>query len=502
MVDIYSEDFLDSLDIPINFNITNFLSEVYKDENSSTANGSLSEADKVKYEKALLNYHLMGIAGSTVCFVGIICNVLSVIVLTRRVMNSSTYSYLAALAVCDTLALVLTVSITLLSEDTTVPQPGKISWGKTSWAILFPYLHPAAVTFQVTSVWLTLAFTVDRYIMICHPFKAERMCSVGKARKVIIGMYIFGILFNIPRFLEYKTVKAELPSLNGGTETRMVIEYTEIGSSQTFMDLVHSYLYLTFVCGIPFFTLAILNTFLMHAVHISKKNGRLINAKEKRRNDTTIMLIGVIVLFLVCQGPALISRMVYAIDFHRATGSMTFHKINEVGNFLIIVNSAINIVPYYFFGKRFRREFWRLFCKCFLTNQELQKIKRNYSFSIDNNRRRISQCSAASQYEMNGFQLNNDQENRKFHRDSASPLLLHLEKVHRDSVQTVDTIDVNDRLSPSSFESLKRESPTPKPRLRKESPNSLRVVWEMDTNKNEKCNVIIDTTDTENTREL
>ena len=500
MVEGYSEEQIKAMGIPITFNLSDFFGE---SGNSSEANGTLSEEDKIKYEKALLNYYLMGIAGSTVCFIGIICNILSVIVLTRRVMNSSTYSYLAALAVCDTLALLLTVTIYLLSEDTTYPQPGKISWGKTSYAMLFPYLHPSAITFQVTSVWLTLAFTVDRYIMICHPFKAERMCSVGKARKVIIGIYIFGFLFNIPRFLEYTTLEKVFPSLEGGNVTRLVVEYTSIGRNQTFMDLVHSYLYLTFVCGIPFFTLAILNTFLMHAVHLSKQHGRLINAKEKRRNDTTVMLIGVIVIFLVCQGPALISRMVYAIDFNRATGSMTFHKINEVGNFLIIVNSAINIVPYYFFGKRFRREFWRLFCKCFLTNQELQKIKRNYSFSIDNNRRRISQCSGASQYEMNGFQLNTDNEKMKIHRDSASPLLLHLEKVHRDSVQTMDTLDMNDRLSPSSFESYRKESPTAKPKGKKESPNSLRVVWEMDTNKNEKCNVMLDTSsDTENTREL
>lgn len=500
MVDIYSEDFINSLDVPFDFNISGLLSGFYK-ENSSIENGSISDSDKLKYEKALLNYYLMGIAGSTVCFVGILCNILSVIVLTRRVMNSSTYSYLAALAVCDTLALFLTVIITLLSEDISYPQPGKFVWNKTLYAILFPYLHPSAVTFQVTSIWLTLAFTVDRYIMICHPFKAESMCSVGRARKVIVAVYILGVLFNIPRFLEYKTEEVVMPLLNGGTVTRFMVHYTETGRSQLFMDLVHSYLYLTFVCGIPFFTLAILNTFLMHAVHMSKKNGRLINAKEKRRNDTTVMLIGVIVIFLVCQGPALISRMVYAIDFHRATESMTFHKINEVGNFLIIVNSAINIVPYYFFGKRFRREFWRLFCRCFFSKQELQKIKRNFSFSIDY-RRRISQCSAASQYEMNGFQNAGDGENVKVHRDSASPLLLHLEKVHRDSVQTMETVDMNDRLSPSSFERLKRESPTPQPKSRRESPTSLRVVWEMDTNKNEKCNVMIDASVSEKTCKL
>jgi len=499
MEDVYSEEFLNSLDIPFEFNLSEFLG------GGNMSSGGQSHHDDTKYEKALLNYYLMGIAGSTVCFVGIVCNILSVIVLTRRVMNSSTYSYLAALSVCDMLALILTVIIFLLSEDTVYPEKGKLNWAKSAYAILFPYLHPAAVTFQVTSIWLTLAFTVDRYIMICHPFKAERMCSVSRARKVIVFIYILGFLFNIPRFLEYTTETIKLPGFDGNVEHRKIVQYTKIGQNQLFIDLVHSYLYLTFVCGIPFLTLAILNTFLIYAVHLSRKKGKLINAKEKKRNDTTIMLIGVIVIFLVCQGPALISRMVYAFDFFLATTSFTFHRINEVGNFLVIVNSAINIVPYYLFGKRFRKEFWRVFCKCFLTNQELRKMTRNLSFSVD--RRRISQCSAASQYELNGFQKAVPR-----HRDSSSPLLQNFqEKPHRDSVQTVDTTFDVGRKSPCDSLAAERKqlycdirvenrpnellvercSPFPE-RPKRESPSNLRVVWEMDDNKNEKCNVQID----------
>lgn len=480
MVDVFSEEFLDTLDIPLNFNISAFLAEDDYTSNLSLTESDLnSDIDDEHYAKALLNYYLMGIAGTTVCFVGIVCNILSVIVLTRKVMNSSTYSYLAALAVCDTLALLLTVTIFLLSEDTKLPQKGKFTWVKTSYAVLFPFLHPAAVTFQVTSVWLTLAFTVDRYIMICHPFKAERLCSVGRARKVIVIVYLLGALFNVPRYLEYTSEDIEVPTLTGEMETRKIVTYTDIGRNQLFIDLMHSYLYLTFVCGIPFLMLAILNIFLIHAVHLSKRKGRLINAKEKRRNDTTIMLIGVILIFLFCQGPALISRMVYAIDIHLATKSITFHKINEGGNFLIIVNSAINIVPYYFFGKRFRKELMRLFCKCFLTNIELQKMSRNLSFSVD--KRRLSQGSVASQMELNGFHHNGEYISfkRQQHRDSSSPLLKRTEVNQSDSMSMLDTLDCG-RQSPGS-EKLRRESPT-----------ALHVVWEMDDNKNEKCNVRLD----------
>jgi len=60
--------------------------------------------DPRRYARELLTYLLMGVAGSTVGCFGLIGNLLSLIVLTRRNMRTSTYYYLAALAICDLLA--------------------------------------------------------------------------------------------------------------------------------------------------------------------------------------------------------------------------------------------------------------------------------------------------------------------------------------------------------------------------------------------------------------
>lgn len=481
MVDFFSPEYINSLNLNISFNLSLFYSEDNQsdwDENSTV----MVPYDK-KHDMALLNYYLMGIGGTTVCCIGIVCNILSVVVLTRRVMNSSTYSYLSALAACDTLALFFT--LILYSEDTKYPKEGQLKWAEPTYAYLFPFVHPAAVMFQVTSIWLTLAFTVDRFIMICHPFKAEKMCKVSRARKVIVSIYIFGILFNIPRFFEYRTAETLVPTLDNGFEKRAVIRYTAVGLNKLFVELVHSYCYLIFVCGIPFVTLCVLNSFLIYAVHMSRKKGRQINAKERKRNDTTVMLIGVVVIFLICQGPALIARMVYAIDMTYAMTSVTFQIINEVGNFLVIINSAINIVPYYLFGKRFRKEFWRLFCKVCLTHHELRKITRSLSFSVDN-RRRVSQCSRLSALEMNGYNRKQSSSEHSHsdvlpngsvprHKDSCLPLMDNVQPDHRDSVLSqCSTNQTSDGISSMS------DKPEGQP---------LRVVWEMDDNKNEKYNV-------------
>ena len=200
------------------------------------------------------------------------------------------------------------------------------------------------------------------------------------------------------RYLEYYTKTDTFKLANSSTVyTIYGIERTSIGTNAIFLKVMHSWFYLICVCGIPFLTLVILNAFLIRAVHLSRLKGKEINAREKHRNDTTIMLIGVIVIFLICQGPALVSRMIYAFEPGSTNNKIVF-TLNEVGSFLVILNSAVNIVPYYLFGKKFRSEFWRLFCTCFFDQDELRRIVRSYSVSMDN--RRNSQHNGM---EMNGL---------------------------------------------------------------------------------------------------
>ncbi|KAK2184988.1 hypothetical protein NP493_248g01024 [Ridgeia piscesae] len=340
---------------------------------------NLSGSDRSsQHTRNLITYYLMGIGAMTVCVLGLLGNILSLIILTQKTMRSSTYSYLSSIAVCDSLVLIFTMVLLMKDLDYPVKDQQKWPWDRGLYPYLFPFVHPLAFTFQVTSIWLTLAFTIDRYIMICHPFHAEPFCNIGVARKVVFTIYIIGMLFNIPKFFEYETVIIPIPMRN---ETRLGCDLTSFGRDHVFRKLYHSWFYITFVCGIPFIFLAVLNVCLIHAVRLSRRRGKEINAMERKRNDTTIMLIGVVVIFFFCQTPALVSRVIWAFEKDtKVFKRLSLYTLNETGNFLIVLNSAINFVPYYFFGRRFRRQFWGIFCQCVIRSRD--NLSHGYSLTI------------------------------------------------------------------------------------------------------------------------
>jgi len=77
--------------------------------------------DPRQHARQMLNYLLMGVAGMTVGCFGLIGNLLSAIVLTRKTMKTSTYCYLAALAVCDLLVVACTMILLIKVRLNSLP---------------------------------------------------------------------------------------------------------------------------------------------------------------------------------------------------------------------------------------------------------------------------------------------------------------------------------------------------------------------------------------------
>ncbi|XP_035252730.1 thyrotropin-releasing hormone receptor-like [Anguilla anguilla] len=116
-----------------------------------------------------------------VCCVGIVGNIMVVlVVLTSRHMRTPTNCYLVSLAVADLIVLVA-AGLPNVSDSLT----GTWVYGHAGCLGItyFQYLG-----INVSSCSIT-AFTVERYIAICHPMTAQTVCTVSRAKRIIAGVW-------------------------------------------------------------------------------------------------------------------------------------------------------------------------------------------------------------------------------------------------------------------------------------------------------------------------
>ncbi|XP_036391414.1 thyrotropin-releasing hormone receptor-like [Megalops cyprinoides] len=116
-----------------------------------------------------------------VCAAGIVGNAMVVlVVLTARHMRTPTNCYLVSLAAAD-----LTVLVAAGLPSVSDSLAGAWVYGRAGCLGItyFQYLG-----INVSSCSIT-AFTVERYIAICHPMRAQAMCTVSRAKRIIAGVW-------------------------------------------------------------------------------------------------------------------------------------------------------------------------------------------------------------------------------------------------------------------------------------------------------------------------
>ncbi|CAL8357777.1 unnamed protein product [Lota lota] len=122
-----------------------------------------------------------------VCTMGIVGNVMVVlVVLTTRHMRTPTNCYLVSLAIAD-----LTVLVAAGLPNVAESLSGTWVFGH-SGCLGITYLQYLGI--NVSSCSIT-AFTVERYIAICHPMRAKTVCTVSRAKRIIAGVWIFTCIY-------------------------------------------------------------------------------------------------------------------------------------------------------------------------------------------------------------------------------------------------------------------------------------------------------------------
>ncbi|XP_013403724.1 thyrotropin-releasing hormone receptor-like [Lingula anatina] len=311
--------------------------------------------------------------GFLIFLVGILGNVLVIWVVTRtKTMHSTTNCYLVSLAAADCIVLLTATLPFTLGQ---FYKYGIIPYGIVSCALLtfFSYMG-----INVSSLSIT-AFTVERYIAICHPMKAYTICTISRAKKIIIALWVFSALYSAPWLALTK-----ITPINEVNETTFNNCDYKLKRDHYFVyylvDLVMFYI-------LPLCLTAVLYFLIGRVLFSSERTGAVADSirRRNRKNEKNReemgsihkksstrseqnpssriqivkMLAVIVVLFAVLWLPY------RGLVVYNSVSSRPF--LNEwfvlFCLMMIFLNSAINPILYNAMSKRFQRAFKRLLCR-------------------------------------------------------------------------------------------------------------------------------------------
>uniref|UniRef100_T1HAE5 Thyrotropin-releasing hormone receptor n=1 Tax=Rhodnius prolixus TaxID=13249 RepID=T1HAE5_RHOPR len=135
-----------------------------------------------------------------VFIVGVLGNAMVVLVVSKvMALHSPTNYYLVSLAIADTVVLLASVPQEVLSYYLVGNQ---WIWGNVGCSLMI-YCQNLGINASSLSL---VTLTVERYIAICHPMKAHKICTIGRAKKITVGMWVFAIFYCSPWLFLTETV--------------------------------------------------------------------------------------------------------------------------------------------------------------------------------------------------------------------------------------------------------------------------------------------------------
>ena len=290
----------------------------------------------------------------TLVVVGVIGNIFALVVFWKESITSSALFLFQCLSLIDS-ALLLYV-FPMYAMHSFVVYTG---WLQGYWAIhpyTIVYVLLLALTAQTATIWVTVLVAFTRYIAICLPFRASRLCTVSKVKKQLTFVLLSAVLFNMPKFMEYRVKYVTYDNGTTYSAAAAAAAYSRLLSHKLYYKVYDNILYFIFNLALPVFVLMLLNIRMIKALKAFRRTRlEMQSVRQQQDNNITFVLIIVVIVFIICQVPALINQVMWNVapDEARQCGGFHFY-LRHIANMLVIFNSAINFVIYILFNKRFR----------------------------------------------------------------------------------------------------------------------------------------------------
>ncbi|XP_041974311.1 FMRFamide receptor-like [Aricia agestis] len=307
-------------------------------------------ADSDKLFRFVVHAVLLNLIGAG----GLLGNGLAVVVLSRPQMRSSINCLLVGLAACDTV-LILT-SVLLFGLTAVYPWTGALRYYYYHVCPhITPYAYPLANAAQTMSVYLTLIVTVERWVAVCHPFRAKALCTSSRARWYVLGTAAFALAYNAPKFFEAEVV-AEAGA--DGEVIYCVRADTRFRTDRYVAVYIH-WMYLVVMYIVPFSALAALNARIVRQVRRAQAERARLSRVQRRELGLATMLLVVVLVFFLCN---LLPLVTNAFEVFMGDAFDDLDPLVKTSNLLVTINSSVNFVIYVIFGEKFKRVFLKMFC--------------------------------------------------------------------------------------------------------------------------------------------
>ncbi len=348
------------------------LCPVIIENNSSSGESSLEtsgDADGISGQRFAELYLI-----SLFCLVGLIGNTVSISVLRQDKERLEAMFLLQILTVADSMYLVVSIlryPLKYLVAD------------KTQYVYLQPYVFPLLKTCQTICIWMMVLVTTERYIYVCKPLQAPRLFHKKARRVLAVMVFVVGILYNIPRFLESCTFTFH----NGCTNTLTVtMIYRPAFRGTLYFNIYKSAMYIICIYFLPLATPCAMNVQLIQAIHRSRKRHREITRsgaanQAVHETNATLVLVVIIVVFLLCESPELvlqvltvIHRHISAIPIFSGEYPVLLDLVIDSSEVLMVVNSSTNFFIYLLLSKRFRATLKEIFVTKFYSTETHESV--------------------------------------------------------------------------------------------------------------------------------
>ncbi|XP_076242299.1 nociceptin receptor-like [Calliopsis andreniformis] len=286
---------------------------------------------------------------------GSLGNCLSLVVFFRtKLCQYSSSIYLGALAISDTgfLMSVFVVWLNML----------KVSlFNRPGFCQFFIYLTTLC---SFMSVWLVVAFTIERFIAVQYPLYRQSVRTVARAKAAVAALTGLGMILCSP-VLWLSTPRLQYNEDGNVTECGHLAEGLE--SWATVYNVIDTVL--TF--AIPFTVIIIMNVLIAKAVyrHIEIRKSLTHEPRDMKerthvqsmRNNmsqtkTTKMLLVVSSVFLLFNLPAYVLRIHAFLHFQEEKAApRSVELAQQICNLLFNTNFGINFILYCATGQNFRR---------------------------------------------------------------------------------------------------------------------------------------------------